>query len=84
MKLGAGAFLTDCGLGICDLARQIEDAGLESLFLVQNSGEDMRPFPRLEPDPLASETTTRPPRRGRLADPTASLFRRGTLRPSRW
>lgn len=37
MKLGVGAFLTDCGLGICELARQIEDAGLESLFLVQNT-----------------------------------------------
>lgn len=37
MKLGVGAFVTDRGLGICDMARQIEDAGLESLALVQNT-----------------------------------------------
>jgi hypothetical protein len=29
--------VTDRGLGICDLARQVEAAGLESLFLVQNT-----------------------------------------------
>ena len=37
MKLGFAAFVTDRGLGICDLARQVEAAGLESLFLVQNT-----------------------------------------------
>jgi probable F420-dependent oxidoreductase len=37
VKLGVGAFVTNQGLGVCDLARQIEDAGLESLFLVQNT-----------------------------------------------
>lgn len=37
MKLGIVAFVTDRGLGICDLASQVEDAGLESLFLCQNT-----------------------------------------------
>ncbi len=42
MKLGVGAFATDRGLGICDMARRIEDAGLESLFLVQNTHVPVR------------------------------------------
>jgi probable F420-dependent oxidoreductase len=37
MELGVAAFVTDRGLGICDVAAQIEHAGLESLFLVQNT-----------------------------------------------
>src|ERR1700752_232655 len=37
MKLGVGAFVTDRGLGICDLASQIEDSGLDSLFVCQNT-----------------------------------------------
>ena len=37
MKLGVGAFLTDRGVGICDMATQIENAGLESLAVVQNT-----------------------------------------------
>ena len=37
MKLGVGASVTDRGLGIADLARQVEGAGLESLFLTQNT-----------------------------------------------
>jgi probable F420-dependent oxidoreductase len=37
MKLGAGVFSTDRGVGICSLAIQAEAAGLESLFLVQNT-----------------------------------------------
>jgi probable F420-dependent oxidoreductase len=37
MKLGVSAWVTDRGLGICDLARQVEAAGLESLLLVQNT-----------------------------------------------
>lgn len=37
MKPGIAPFVTDRGLGICDLASQVEDAGLESLFLVQNT-----------------------------------------------
>jgi probable F420-dependent oxidoreductase len=37
MKLGVVASVTDRSLGICDLARQVEDAGLESLFLTQNT-----------------------------------------------
>lgn len=32
-----GTRRADRGLGICDMASQIEDAGLESLFLVQNT-----------------------------------------------
>jgi hypothetical protein len=35
MKCGVVGFVTDRGLGICDLARQVEAAGLESLFVVQ-------------------------------------------------
>ncbi len=37
MQLGVGAFVTAGGPGICDVARRVEDAGLESLFLVQNT-----------------------------------------------
>ena len=37
MKLGVVASVTDRSLGIADLARQVEDAGLESLFLTQNT-----------------------------------------------
>lgn len=37
MKLGVGVFSTDRGVGICSLASQAEAAGLESLFLVQNT-----------------------------------------------
>lgn len=37
MKLGVGVFSTDRGVGICSLACQAEAAGLESLFLVQNT-----------------------------------------------
>ena len=37
MKLGVGASVTDRGLGIADLARQVEGVGLESLFLTQNT-----------------------------------------------
>jgi len=37
MKLGVCAFVTDRGLGICELARRVEDAGLESLLVVQNT-----------------------------------------------
>jgi probable F420-dependent oxidoreductase len=37
MKLGVAASVTDRSLGICDLARQVEGAGLESLFLTQNT-----------------------------------------------
>jgi probable F420-dependent oxidoreductase len=37
MKLGVAAFVTDRGLGICEVARQVEAAGLESLFVVQNT-----------------------------------------------
>jgi probable F420-dependent oxidoreductase len=37
MKFGVVAFTSDRGLGICDLARQVETAGLGSLFLVQNT-----------------------------------------------
>lgn len=37
MKLGICAFLTSRGLGICDVARAVELAGLESLFVVQNT-----------------------------------------------
>src|SRR5271156_6099776 len=35
MKLGVAAFVTDRGLSITGLASQVEDAGLESLFLCQ-------------------------------------------------
>ena len=37
MKLGVLASVNDRSLGIADLARQVEDAGLESLFLTQNT-----------------------------------------------
>ena len=37
MELGVAAFVTDRGLGVCGVAAQIEHAGLESLFLVQNT-----------------------------------------------
>jgi len=37
MKLGVVASVTDRSLGICDLAKQVEGAGLESLFLTQNT-----------------------------------------------
>ena len=37
MKLGVCAFVTERGLGICDVARRVEGAGLESLWLVQNT-----------------------------------------------
>jgi probable F420-dependent oxidoreductase len=37
MKLGVGVFSTDRGVGICSLASQAEAAGLESLFVVQNT-----------------------------------------------
>jgi probable F420-dependent oxidoreductase len=37
VKLGVGVFSTDRGIGICDLASQAEAAGLESLFVVQNT-----------------------------------------------
>jgi probable F420-dependent oxidoreductase len=37
VKLGVSAWVTDRGIGITDLARQVEAAGLESLFLVQNT-----------------------------------------------
>jgi probable F420-dependent oxidoreductase len=37
MKLGVLGLVTDRGLGISDLASQVEGAGLESLFLVQNT-----------------------------------------------
>jgi probable F420-dependent oxidoreductase len=37
MKLGVLASVNDRSLGIADLARQIEGAGLESLFLTQNT-----------------------------------------------
>ena len=37
MKLGVLASVNDRSLAIADLARQVEDAGLESLFLTQNT-----------------------------------------------
>jgi len=37
MKLGVLASVNDRSLGIADLARQVEGAGLESLFLTQNT-----------------------------------------------
>lgn len=37
MQLGAAAWLTDTGVGIAELARITEDAGLESLFLTEHS-----------------------------------------------
>jgi probable F420-dependent oxidoreductase len=37
MKLGILASVNDRSLGIADLARQVEDCGLESLFLTQNT-----------------------------------------------
>jgi probable F420-dependent oxidoreductase len=37
MKLGVGVFSTDRGVGVCSLAGEAEAAGLESLFLVQNT-----------------------------------------------
>ena len=48
MQLGVAAFVTDRGLGICDLARRVEDAGLESLFLVQNTHVPVSGAPLLE------------------------------------
>jgi hypothetical protein len=37
VKLGVLASVNDRSLGITDLARQVESAGLESLFLTQNT-----------------------------------------------
>jgi probable F420-dependent oxidoreductase len=37
VKFGVGAFSTECGVGVCSLASEVEAAGLESLFLVQNT-----------------------------------------------
>lgn len=37
MRLGAAVWLTDTGVGITELARLVEDAGLESLFLTEHS-----------------------------------------------
>jgi alkanesulfonate monooxygenase SsuD/methylene tetrahydromethanopterin reductase-like flavin-dependent oxidoreductase (luciferase family) len=37
MKLGVAASVTDRGVGICELAGQVEAAGLESLFVTQNT-----------------------------------------------
>ena len=37
MRLGVAVWLTDTGVGITELARIVEDAGLESLFLTEHS-----------------------------------------------
>jgi probable F420-dependent oxidoreductase len=37
MRLGVAVWLTDTGVGIAELARTVEDAGLESLFLTEHS-----------------------------------------------
>jgi probable F420-dependent oxidoreductase len=37
VKLGLAVFSTECGVEICSLASQAEAAGLESVFLVQNT-----------------------------------------------
>jgi alkanesulfonate monooxygenase SsuD/methylene tetrahydromethanopterin reductase-like flavin-dependent oxidoreductase (luciferase family) len=36
MELGVVAFVTGRGLGICDVAKQVEAAGLESLFRAEH------------------------------------------------
>ena len=65
MKLGVCAFVTDRGPGICGLARQVEDAGLESLFVCQNTHVPLSGASLLQEDFHSADH--------RLADPFVAL-----------
>jgi probable F420-dependent oxidoreductase len=65
MKFGVVAFVTDRGLGICGLARRVEDAGLESLFVCQNTHVPVSGASLLQDDLHAGDH--------RLVDPFVAL-----------